>query len=72
VPDENGNAIPDFSNCGYMGGGVKLPDVPVRATVSPGQCDSAESIQAAIDKVSAMSPDKNGFLGAVLIRKGRL
>src|SRR5476651_868243 len=54
VPDENGNTIPDFSNCGYMGGGVKLPDVPVQATVNPGEGDAGARIQAAIDKVSAM------------------
>ena len=35
VPDEKGNIIPDFSHCGYMGGGVALPDVPVVLTVRP-------------------------------------
>lgn len=70
VPDENGNTIPDFSNCGYMGGAVKLPDVPVRATVGPGEGDAGSIIQAAIDKVSAMTPDKGGFRGTVLIKKG--
>ena len=25
VPDEAGNTIPDYSNAGYMGGGVALP-----------------------------------------------
>ena len=63
--DENGNTIPDFSNCGYMGGGVKLPNVPERATVAAGQ-----DIQAAIDTVSKMPPDKRGFRGAVLLKKG--
>ncbi|HTK38435.1 MAG TPA: hypothetical protein VL325_08080 [Pyrinomonadaceae bacterium] len=70
VPDENGNTIPDFSNCGYLGGGVKLPDVPVRAAVAVGQGDAGAAIQAAIDKVSAMAPDKSGFRGAVLVKKG--
>lgn len=70
TPDENGNTIPDFSNCGNMGGGVKLPGVPVRAEVAVGQSDAKERIQAAIDKVSAMPPDKRGFRGAVLIKKG--
>ncbi|MEQ1762584.1 MAG: hypothetical protein ABL984_05480 [Pyrinomonadaceae bacterium] len=65
APDEKGNTIPDFSNCGYMGGGVRLPDVPVRAEVAPGQ-----NIQAAIDNVSRMPPDKRGFRGAVLLKKG--
>jgi len=70
VPDELGNTIPDFSNCGYMGGGVKLPLVPERASVGPVDGDARSAIQAAIDKVSAMPPDKNGFRGAVLIKKG--
>ena len=70
VPDENGNTIPDFSNCGYMGGGIKLPDVPVRVSVDPGEGDAGARIQAAIDKISALLRDKNGFRGAVLIKKG--
>ncbi len=70
VPDENGNTIPDFSNCGYMGGGVKLPDVPVRVTIEPGNGDAGPQIQAAIDKVSALPPDTSGFRGAVVVKKG--
>ena len=70
LPDENGNTIPDFSNCGYMGGGVKLPEIPVQATVAPIQGDAGQQIQEAIDKVAKMSPNKNGFRGAVLIKKG--
>jgi hypothetical protein len=65
VPDEQGNTIPDFSNCGYMGGGMKLPDVPVRLEVAAGQ-----DIQAAIDKVSKMPPDKRGFRGAIFLKRG--
>lgn len=71
VPDEKGNTIPDFSNCGYMGGGVKLPTLPVRAVVAaPKEGDAGKSIQAAIDKVSKRPPDKRGFRGAVLLKKG--
>lgn len=71
VADENGNTIPDFSNCGYGGGGVKLPEVKVKATVTSNQDDGGKSIQGAIDQVSALPPDKNGFRGAVLIKQGR-
>ena len=70
TPDEKGNIIPDFSYAGYMGGGVKLPDLPVRITVEPGKGNDAGRIQAAIDKVSEMSLDKKGFRGAVLLKKG--
>src|SRR5689334_16791583 len=30
-----GDRIMDFSSAGYMGGGVALPDVPVKVTVKP-------------------------------------
>ncbi len=70
LPDENGNTIPDFSVCGYMGGGVRLPDVPVRAEIKAGASDARESVQAAIEKVSKITPDKRGFRGAVLFKKG--
>lgn len=68
--DENGNTIPDFSNCGYMGGGVRLPSIQERVSVDPVQGDAGSIIQAAIDRVSKMSADKDGFRGAVLIKKG--
>ena len=71
MSDEKGNIIPDFSHAGYMGGGVKLPIVPVRVTVEPGKGNDALRIQASIDRVSKMPLDKNGFRGAVLLKKGR-
>src|SRR6476619_4480921 len=30
-----GDKIMDFSHAGYMGGGVAIPDVPVKITVKP-------------------------------------
>jgi hypothetical protein len=71
VPDELGNTIPDFSNCGYKGGGVPIPDVPVKATVAPSEGDCGPRIQAAIDEVSALPLDANGLRGAVLLKRGR-
>lgn len=65
-----GDRIMDFSSAGYMGGGVALPTVPVRRTVEPsGGPDDTAAIQAAIEAVSAMSPE-NGFRGAVLLAPG--
>lgn len=29
--DARGNRVPDFSSCGYGGGGVAIPDAPARA-----------------------------------------
>jgi hypothetical protein len=65
-----GDRIMDFSYAGYGGGGVALPDVPVRETVSPsGGVDDTPVIQSAIDRVAAL-PIENGFRGAVLLAPG--
>ncbi|TFH02688.1 MAG: DNRLRE domain-containing protein, partial [Calditrichales bacterium] len=64
------NKIPDFSYAGYMGGGVSLPDVPVVETLYPEPGDARSRIQAAIDRVSALTPDASGFRGAVLLTSG--
>ncbi|MCE5325213.1 MAG: hypothetical protein LLG01_02240 [Planctomycetaceae bacterium] len=67
---DKGDCIPDFSNCGYMGGGVKLPEAPVRETLAPQAGDQRQRIQDAIDKVSALPADAAGLRGAVLLTKG--
>lgn len=68
---DKGDIIPDFSNCGYMGGGVAIPDIPVVAVVeSPSKDDDTSMIQSKIDSVSKLPLDKNGFRGAILIKKG--
>ncbi|MCX7009456.1 MAG: hypothetical protein NTY53_19805 [Kiritimatiellaeota bacterium] len=69
--DARGNRIPDFSNVGYRGGGVALPDVPVKVTVEPGEGDAGARIQAALDQVAKLPADANGRRGAVLLKKGR-
>ncbi|MEC0239349.1 discoidin domain-containing protein [Paenibacillus dokdonensis] len=71
VSDYRGNQILDFSNVGYMGGGVKIPEVKVKATVKPGDGDDTAHIQAAIDQVAQMPIGKDGFRGAVLLKKGK-
>jgi hypothetical protein len=68
--DERGNRIPDFSDCGYLAGQSGIPLVPARVVVQPGEGDDRARIQAAIDQVSAMAPDANGFRGAVLLAGG--
>jgi len=70
VPDEQGNVIHDASHAGYGGGGVAIPNVPVRETVWPVAGDNSENIQAAIDRVSSRAPDANGLRGAVLLKAG--
>ncbi len=65
-----GDRIMDFSYAGYMGGGVALPDVPVKQTVKPsGDHDDTALIQKAIDQVSALAL-QNGFRGTVLLESG--
>ncbi|MCE2435422.1 MAG: hypothetical protein J4F29_21265 [Candidatus Latescibacteria bacterium] len=69
--DSQGNVIPDFSNCGYKGGGVALPNVPVVRTVWPQvEGDDTARLQAAINEVSMLTPDSNGFRGALLLKRG--
>jgi hypothetical protein len=69
VPDYRGNRLPDFSVVGYREG-AELPDVPVKLRVSPIEGDATAHIQSAIDAVSAMEKDVNGFRGAVLLEPG--
>ena len=78
VPDAQGNVIPDFSDVGYESGIVPLPgtngtpEVPVKAIVSPPAkgVDAGPIIQSAIDQVSKLPLDANGFRGAVLLKAG--
>ena len=64
-----GDRIPDFSSAGYEGGGVALPHIPAKRTVSPSGADDTDAIQKAIDEVSAL-PLVNGFRGAVELAPG--
>jgi hypothetical protein len=65
-----GDRILDFSHAGYMGGGVAIPEVPVKRTVKPsGGDDDAAVIQAALDEVAAL-PLRGGLRGAVLLAPG--
>ncbi|WP_263415979.1 hypothetical protein [Terriglobus albidus] len=68
--DAQGNTIPDFSNAGYGGGGVPIPFVPTRETIWPVAGDNAANLQAAIERVSALPLDADGFRGALLLRAG--
>ena len=70
VPDEQGNTIHDASHAGYGGGGVGIPTVHVRETAWPVAGDNTANVQAAIDRVSALPLDTNGFRGAVLLKAG--
>jgi hypothetical protein len=64
------NVLPDWSQCGYMGGGVKIPNIPSKIAITPLEGDNTSAIQAAIDYMSQRRSDPNGFRGAVLLKSG--
>ena len=66
---EQGDKIMDFSHAGYMGGGVRLPDVPVKITLDAAAGDNTDAIQNAINTVAAL-PIVHGLRGAVLLNPG--
>ena len=68
--DEKGNIIPDFSLVGYYNGNKEIPNVTVIKTISP-SADAENQIQNAINELSKRPLDKNGFRGAVLLKKGK-
>jgi hypothetical protein len=69
---DNGDTIPDFSHCGYGGGGVAIPEVAVKLALEPerGMADDLVRIQSAIDQVGRLPLDSSGFRGAVLLKRG--
>ncbi|MCD8164663.1 MAG: hypothetical protein LUE93_00065 [Bacteroides sp.] len=66
---ENGDRIPDFSYCGYMASETPLPFVKAVIKVPALQGDATLRIQAAIDRVSSLPVNDQGFRGAVLLEK---
>ena len=61
----------DFSSCGYRQSGQAIPIVPIRVVVTAeGRDDDRPHIQAAIDHVSRLQPDRDGFRGAILLQGG--
>jgi len=71
TPDSLGNRVPDFSYAGYMAGEKSIPSIPVKVVVSPINDDATFHVQSAIDYVASLPLDKNGFRGAILLKKGR-
>jgi hypothetical protein len=66
----SGIRIPDFSRAGYKGGGVDLPAVEVKLTIDPIGGDNTDHIQKAIDSVSSLPIDSDGFRGALFLNPG--
>jgi Ca2+-binding RTX toxin-like protein len=76
VPNAQGDVIPNFSQVGYETGVVPLPDtpngytVPVAITINPSAGDQTTIIQNAINTVSALPLNAEGFRGAILLTAG--
>lgn len=70
LSDKENNRIPDFSHAGYRGGGVPLPNLPIKLTLSPVFGDNSQQIQQAINEIGNLPPDENGFRGAILLNPG--
>src|SRR5581483_8637716 len=69
--DNKGNHLIDYSYAGYQGGGVAIPTtMTVQQTLSVVGGDNTANIQNAINAVSALAPDANGFRGVVLLNPG--
>jgi hypothetical protein len=68
--DNKGNVIPDFSGVGYMNSESPIPTVGVVKTVNALVGDNLANIQSAINEVSALTPDANGFRGTILFKAG--
>src|SRR6187551_389924 len=69
TPDEKDNVIPDFSRVGYYNGDKDIPNIAVVKTISP-SADAETQIQNAIDQLSKQPLNKNGFRGALFLKKG--
>lgn len=70
TPDSKGNVVPDFSGVGYMNSEAPIPIVAVVKTVNAIAGDNLANIQNAINEVSALAPDVNGFRGTILFKSG--
>ncbi len=70
MPDSLGNQIPDYSYCGYKLSETPIPEVPVKVVVPSTENDAAPVIQKAIDYISKLPLQENGFRGAILLKEG--
>ena len=68
--DEKGNQVIDFSYCGYRSSDVDIPTVKNMVEVSWQEGDNSARIQKAIDYVSSLKLQKDGFRGTVLLDEG--
>jgi hypothetical protein len=70
TPDAQGNRIPDFSFAGYQSADKEIPEVAAIIKVPIKIGDATPTIQKAIDYVSNLPINKDGFRGAIILEKG--
>lgn len=68
--DTKGNRVLDYSYCGYQSSETTIPNVQARVFVKPTIGDNSAQIQRAIDYVSSLPLNRDGFRGAVLLQNG--
>src|SRR5262249_42265291 len=68
--DQQGNRMPDFSYAWYRASEVPIPTVLAKVVVGDPVEDNTRVIQDAIDQVSRLEANPDGFRGAVLIPPG--
>lgn len=61
--------VPDYSYCGYKASESSIPMVAIKAVVPATKEDATQNIQAALDYVSSLPMNEDGFRGAVLWKK---
>ena len=69
-PYPNSDRVPDFSYCGYRASEAPIPNVAVKVIVPWKAGDATARIQRAIDYVSSLPANADGFRGTVLLEKG--
>ena len=69
--DKENNYIPNFSNAGYRGGGVPLPEVSIKKIIQPISGDNTQHIQKALDEMATLPLDQKGIRGALLLKAGK-
>jgi len=68
--DAKGNIVPDFSAVGYKNSELPIPIIEVVKTVYAVAGDNSSNVQSAIDYVSTLPLNSNGFRGAILFKSG--
>lgn len=68
--EADGDRMPDYSHAGYALSETGIPWVEAKVFVRHRPGDMTARVQAAIDHVSHLAPDAEGFRGAVLLDTG--